>query len=194
MHQPVSTSDDQSVGNLTPWIVRLLNGFAYLFEAILHRNIGLRYAESSGFMGGLGLLGFLVFWSKFPVGPLCAFGAVFLVCHAMQRFRARARRRHGDHIHSYYCGDALLVALLPFLNDWQVKAWVEPVLLLAAGFLFGIWNEPLAALCWMGALSLFLTNHTTDQRQQARVYAMHDAMIENRVTAEQFRQWFGDGN
>lgn len=194
MHPPDSNHDDQSFDQTALWINRFLNGFAYLFEAILHRNVGLRYAEASGFTGGLGLIGFIVFWSDFHVGPLIAFGAVFLVCHAIQRFRAKARRRCGDHIHSRYCGDACLGRLIPFVNDWQVKTWVEPLLLVFAGFAFGLWNEPLAALFWTGALSMFLTNHTTDQRQQARVYAMHDAMIENRVKAEQFRRWFGDGN
>lgn len=186
--------EDHTASNAFTFVVKLFNSFAYTFEVILHRNVGLRYADSNCLYSLFGLFLYVLFWPAHDLRPLVGFGCLFLFCHCVRRMQATRRRELGDQYHSFYCGDSLISPYVPLASEWQVKKVVEPLLMFTLAGFIGMWNEPLAVLVIIGSVSIFVTNAQVERRQRERVQAMHDAFLENRIAADRFRQQFGNND
>ena len=193
--RPVSEAmDGQAAENWLNFFSRTLNAFAYLTEAMIHKNMGLRYIDGSiAFALGILVL-YPIFWPEHDQQTYLVFAGLFVLSHIGQRFSASRRRITGDRFHSFYSGEPLLAGLFPRLSERAVKRHVEPLFVILLGGIALYFDRPLGTLLMVSAGAMIATNEQQMQRERERVYAMHDALLENQMAAERFRGWYGDGN
>lgn len=193
--KPVSQQfEDHSAQNLANALTRTLNAFAYLLEAIMHKNMGLRYVDACAPFALLILIFYPIFWPGHDLRAYTVFAGLFLIAHIGQRVRAWRRRINGDLCHSYYSGEARLGRYFPRMSERTLKRHVEPILMLVVGGVALHFDRPLGTLLTVSAFAMIITNEQQVRRERERVYAMHDAVLENQMAADRFRGWYGNGN
>lgn len=186
--------DGQAAENWLNVFSRTMNAFAYLTEAMIHKNMGLRYIDASiPFALGILVL-YPIFWPENDQRAFLVFSALFVLSHIGQRFSAARRRVMGDRFHSFYTGESLLAGLFPRLSERAVKRHVEPLFVVLLGGIALYFDRPLGTLLMVSAGAMIATNEQQMRRERERVYAMHDALLENQMAADRFRGWYGDGN
>ncbi len=186
--------EDNSAQNWANALTRTLNAFAYLSEAMIHKNMGLRYVDASAPFALLVLVFYPIFWQEHDLRAYTVFAGLFLLAHIGQRFKAYRRRVNGDVNHSYYAGDPLLWAWFPWMSGRTLRQHVEPFFVLLIGGIVVYFDRPLGVLFMVSAVAMNVTNEQQERRERERVHAMHDALLENQMAADRFRGWYGDGN
>lgn len=193
--KPVSQQfEDNSTQNWVAALTRTLNAFAYLPEAMMHKNMGLRYVDACAPFALLILVFYPIFWPEHDLRAYMVFGGLFLLSHIGQRIGAYRRRVNGDTCHSFYTGEPLLWRFFSRMSERTLKRQVEPFLMLLVGGVTLYFDRPLGTLFMISAMAMIATNEQQMRRERERVYAMHDALLENQMAADRFRGWFGDGN
>lgn len=188
------SSEDNSAETTAAVLTRTVNAFAYLTEAMLHKNMGLRYADAN-ILFSLGvLLIYAFFWPGHDLRPLGVFAYVFVVAHIWQRLAARGKRLRSDRPHSYYSGTSLLWRLFPWVTERTMKRLIEPWIVVIVGALSLSLDQPVGVLLMISGCAMMVSNEQASHREQEQAIAMHDAFLENRMVAERFRDQFGDFN
>jgi hypothetical protein len=77
-------------------------------------------------------------------------------------------------------------------SEVTVKQWFEPLLVGIAAYLIGENNAPLAAYLLGSAVCLFVSVFTQEQSLRQRIAAMNDAVNEQEIIAERFREMRGE--
>jgi prepilin signal peptidase PulO-like enzyme (type II secretory pathway) len=175
------------------WLRFLVDSWAVSVVIFLRSGFGVRY---SGSQGAMVLLIVPMFLFLTPPAhdprPLCWFLGAYLVMWVFARLGALRRRATGDTTHSYYSGWPRLMAIFRFLSESTVKQYVEPVLVALLGAWIGNYNAPLGIYLVVAAVCMAVASLQDELALRRRVMEMNDAVSEQRVIAEQFREMQGD--
>ena len=77
-------------------------------------------------------------------------------------------------------------------SEVTVKQWFEPLLVGIVAAAIGNHNVPLATYLFGAAVCLFMSVFSKEQSVRRRVMAMNDAVNEQEIIAERFRDLRGD--
>lgn len=117
--------------------------------------------------------------------PLWYFLCAFLVMCAAVRSAALARRKRGElGPHSFYTGTPRLAARS---RENAVKGGLEPVLVWIAAAFASEFSPLLGGYLATAGLGLLISVHLTLAAERKRMLDMHDAYMEQRRTAEEWR-------
>ncbi len=76
--------------------------------------------------------------------------------------------------------------MLPWCGELFIK-WLEPILVLFAGYFVHRWNRPLGTYLLIAGSALLITATFSIAAARERVLDMNDAVTGGQVTAESFR-------
>ena len=91
-----------------------------------------------------------------------------------------------------YTGYPRLWKLAPRASEITVKKYVEPLVAFAVGVTLCAYSPPLGIYVILGAFALMGTVMLSEETQRQRAIEMNDAVIEQQLVAERFRDMRGD--
>jgi hypothetical protein len=183
-----SANNQQAQGmNFAP-VIFLARCGAVSMEVFLHRSIGCRYLGLQAAAAMLLIPGFGLFWPADDQGPLMCLLAAYLFMCLAARMDMAAQRRRGTEEHSLYGGYPWLMKLCPKASEEAVKRFIEPLLVLMAAGLTSDFNQPLSNYFLFAAICLFVSANLNALWFRTRAVELNDAVIEQQVVAERFRQ------
>lgn len=183
-------SDGPGFNACLTWMVILLRSLAATLEVFLHSRPGSRYP---GLYGALGAVCIFMFGAFFPgqdIRPLLRFLVAYLGMCGWNRLSGLWRRR--DKQHSMYTGRPRLLWIFPRLDEFGVKAVVEPVLVFLIASWCYSWNEPLGSYLVLAALGLFASVSMTEMWERSRAQDLSDATFAQRQLIERVRVMRGN--
>jgi small basic protein len=191
------SSDQQQSGmsgaDAGNWLRFLIESWAISVEVFLRTGFGVRYVGSKGAMVLLIVPMFLILFSqKHDPRPLCWFLAAYLVMCVLARVGSLRRQTLGDRTHSFYSGRPRLMGIFRFLSEVTVKQFVEPLFVAVAAVFVGNYNAPLGMYLLGAAACIGLSVFNSELSMRRRVMEMTDAVSEQHVIAERFREIQGD--
>ncbi len=166
--------------------------WAVSVEVFLRREFGWNYIGAKGAAVLLLIPMFMLLWPEHDLRPLLWFLVAYLAMCAVARAQAWRRRSRGDANHSFYSGWPLLMGIFRGCSEVTVKQWFEPLLVGTVAFVIGENNVPLAAYLLGAAVCLFMSVFTREQSVRQRAAAMNDAVMEQEIIAERFREMRGE--
>lgn len=186
-----------SFGTVQSFIVLAVNGLALSVEVFLHdfRSFGVRYVGLQGIVPVIFVPVLVSFFlpERGPISPehdptllLCLLG-IYLLLIAFARLSAFRRAATGDSTHSYYSGAPWIMGRNCRIPEVTLKAYLEPLLVAGLAFLLLDYNEPLAIYLLIAVSCLFAMNLQATMSMRGRVMDMNDAVAEQEIVAEQFR-------
>jgi hypothetical protein len=190
MRQPQMQDDRRQLQQGMGCLMLVLRALAATVEVFLHRSstFGDRYL---GVQSGLAvplIYFYPVFWEGHDVRPLYAFLLAYLFMCGVVRMASVARRRRGElGEHSYYAGTPRLMRIVGRMREATVKGVVEPALVLSVGAAVGKFNAPFGGYLMIAAGALFFSAQAMQTAERRRVLDLHDAYMEQRRIAEQWR-------
>jgi hypothetical protein len=182
-HQGSDTANNLNV------LLFVAHAWATSVEVFLHTAPGSRYLGFQA-LAVLLLVPFnVLFWEGHDVRALLWFiPAYFLAC-IIARIGMLRRWRRGETCHSYYSGTPRLMGPKAKCTELTFKRFVEPVVLLAVGFLVRQLGEaPFGTYLMVAAACLFISVNAGIYCQQVQVMDMRDAVIGQEILAERFRE------
>ncbi len=182
-------SDGRQAAN---WLRFIVESWAVSVEVFLRREFGWNYIGAKGALVLLLVPMFMLLWPGHDLRPLLWFLGTYLVMCVVARAQAWQRRSRGDANHSYYSGRSWLMGIFRGCSEVTVKQWFEPLLVGIVAFLIGETNVPLAAYLLGSAVCLFMSTFGREQSVRQRAAAMNDAVIEQEIVAERFREMRGE--
>jgi hypothetical protein len=164
----------------------LVRAIALTVEVFLHYGFGCRYV-GCGFMGIVVILAFALHFPDQNLHPLLcymvAFGALWLIATVSMLIRVW---RGKDTVHSKYTGRPYLWRLLPNWKEMNVKH-LESLAVILLGYGVHYLNRPLGDYLMIAASLVFVRGYSLAIQQRDRAVAMNDAVIEQQIVAERFR-------
>ncbi len=192
MLEPRSGQQDVRSGvNIAAFFVETC---AVTMEVFLHRHFGRRYfdAKAAAPLLIIPLFGALCF-PQHDQGPLLLFLLLYLVGLVCARSEAERLHKKGIIVHSRYNGwpRSLPPTSTPD-QELRAKSLGEPFLVGLWGAVFFVgWNAPLGAYFIVAAISLAASNCMYRMKVEREVADMSDALIEQQMRAERFRDLQG---
>jgi hypothetical protein len=113
------------------------------------------------------------------LGPMIVLFWSYLGFTALHRILAVRRDwLETEAVHSWYCGYPLLCVLDPRAPETSVKVFVQPLVVLTAGWVLHDWNIPLGSYLTISALALFAKTWIGLRFLRDRRMELRDAEIE----------------
>lgn len=164
-------------------------------EVFLHRSdtFGDRYLGPRAAAAILIIFVYPIFWADADPSLLLGFlGAYMLMLLRIRAavIRRRARGELGEH--SFYSGQPTLDRFTGRIAETTVKGVLEPMLVCALGALVGEFDAPLGSYLVVAGVGLLVSVQLTLAAERRRVLEMHDAYMEQRRIAEQWRRMRGE--
>jgi hypothetical protein len=165
----------------------LARATALTVEVFLHKGFGSRYV-GCGLMGIVIIFVFARFFADQNVFPLycymAAYGVLWLIATINMLIRFIRRE---ETVHSRYPGRPLLWSIL--LPNWKETSFrqLEALAVILLGYGVHYLNRPLGDYLMLAASFVFLRGYGFAVQQRDRAIAMNDAVIEQKLVAEKFR-------
>ncbi len=179
-----------SFGAVSDMLVLVTNGLALSVEVFLHnfKTFGVRYVGMQGIVPVLFIPLYLSFFlPQHDPRPMFCFLGAYLLLIAFSRFSAFRRAARGDSTHSYYSGTPWIMGQNSRISEVAIKNYIEPLLAGVVAFLLLDYNLPLAIYLLIAISCLFAMNLQATMTMRGRVMDMNDAVAEQEIVAEQFR-------
>jgi hypothetical protein len=190
---PLPSERDQDTRIALHLLFAIARVWGVSVEVFMHRDLGVRYPGWPGAAVLLFVPLYGCFWEGHDLRPLVLFLAYFLIFCFVHRYAAWKRGGHKRPVHSYYNGKPVLCVWFRRLPELSAKQTVEPVLIGLLGILIAqVWNPPLGWYLVGAALSLTLLNATAQAVRKMQALDIHDAMIEQELLVECFRELQGE--
>jgi len=159
-------------------------------EVFLHRNFGNRYLGFQALAVFFLVPVFGLGWEQYDLRPLTYFLPAYLLMLIVARIGVLRRYWRGDSsCHSMYSGWPRLLRPDGAITELRCKRLAEPALVFASGYIVCNFGElPLGVYLMCGAVCLAITVNVDLTVQRMRVQRMNDAVIEQRLLAERFRE------
>jgi len=170
------------------WVTFISRIGAVTVEVFLHSRFGERYIGMEAAAALVLIPVFGLFWPDSDLLPLMQFLGVYLFMCLLARIGMTARRLRGDREHSRYTGFPHLLRLFRLLPEEAVKRFVEPFFVMCAGVVSYDFNEPLGGYLMFAAVCLFISTNLDDMWTRTRALDISDAVMEQQVTAQRFRE------
>jgi hypothetical protein len=161
-------------------------------EVFLHRDMGERYLGLQAFCVVLLVPIFGLFWEGYDLEPLFLFISAYMVMCYVNRVQMVARRKRGEQCHSRYSGWPRFLGPKAKFSEMTMKRIVEPVITLLIGAVVRDSNAPLGTYLMLGAVAMFITVSASQQAHRAQAQEMYDAVAEQEMVADTFREMHGD--
>jgi hypothetical protein len=187
MNQTQQGSDGNRGGSGAGVILLVARALACSVEVFLHKSssFGERYLGAQAAVAALIIFIFPVLGPEQDPEPLLWFLGAYLVMCAAAREGIVARRKRGElGPHSFYTGTPRLMGRLA---EKTVKGGVEPVVVWVASALLSDLSPLLAGYLAVAGCGLLMSVQLTLAAERKRVLDMHDAYMEQRRTAEDWR-------
>lgn len=179
-------------GNGSGIILLIARALACSVEVFLHKSstFGERYLGAQAAIAALIIFIFPVLAPAHDPTPLLCFLGAFLVMCAAARGGALARRKRGDlGPHSFYTGTPRLMGRS---GEKFVKGCVEPMAVWVTSAVVSDSSPLLAGYLAAAGLGLLVSVQLTVAAERKRLLDMHDAYMEQRRTAEDWRAMHRD--
>lgn len=169
-------------------LTAMMQGAATSIEVYLHRNFGRRALGGNVVRAILLMVLFIVCARRAHRLPLECFlyGFVVLSMFAGIGICIRMWRGHPP-MHTRYNGTPHVMWLVPRWNEVTVKR-LEGLLVFAIGYGVIHFNRPLGFYLMTAAACFWLTMHGAAVAQRNKALDMNDAVIEQTIGAERFRE------
>lgn len=165
----------------------LTRSIALTVEVFLHRGFGAGYI-GCGFMGVVVMYLFTLCFPDQDPRPLLWFSAAYGVLWLIAMVKTLIRYWSGkDRVHSKYTGRPYLWRLLPTWKELNVKQ-LEALAAILLGYGVHHLNRELGDYLMLAASLVFLRVHNLVVQQRSRVVEMNDAVIEQKLIADRFRE------
>ena len=186
---PDEKSDHKNESSAAEGVLLLiLNAWAFSLEAFLHRDFGERYVGAQGAAVIALIPVYCAFWEGYNLTPMLLLLPAYLVmCIAARVEIIRRRRRGGDLGHSYYSGWPRIMRFCPGKDMTQVKAKIEPLIVVLLGVAFCTCYPPLGVYLMVGALCMGAKTNGETVADRGLDLDLNDLVIEQEVRAERFR-------
>jgi hypothetical protein len=167
--------------------------WAMSLEVFLHRDLGERYlgwnAAAVWVLVPLYLLG----WQGYDCRPMVLFLPVYLaVCLAARAGMAR-RRLRGEQCHSMYTGWPRFLGPKAKISELRMKQVWEPAVTMLLGWAVrDEFNAPLGTYLMIGGVCLFISVSTSTAVERMQALDLSDAVLEQEMVAERFREMRGE--
>jgi hypothetical protein len=168
-------------------VLLVMRALACSVEVFLHKSstFGERYLGAQVAVALVILFIFPAFTPGRDPGPLWYFACAFLVaCAAIRGGIVRRQRRGELGPHSFYTGTPLPLGRL---KETTVKRFFEPVVVWIASAIAGEFSPMLSSYLAIAGVGLLLSVNLTVAAERKRVLDMHDAYMEQRRAAEDWR-------
>jgi len=166
-----------------------ISGWALSMEVWLRHGFGSRYIGIQGAVVIPLMFFYSMLWEGHDIRPLYFFLLCYLGLVAYRRAEMAMRVRRGERNHSRYSGTP---ALMGKRSEIAVKKYVEPAFTFFVGILICQFNIPLGVYVFLGGIMLLLTIQSTERWVRMRVREMNDAVFDQEVISERFRDLRGD--
>ena len=160
-------------------------------EVFLHdtKTFGERYLGTQTAAAVLILFLFPAVGGQEDPMPLYCFLVAYLFMCVGVRVGVVARRARGElGEHSYYSGRPYLMRSLGRMRESTVKGAVEPVLMWLTGILCQPFSALLGTYLMIAGVGLLVSVQVTLAAERRRLLDMHDAYMEQRRIAEEWRR------
>lgn len=176
----------------TGFLLFVARALACSLEVFLHKpsTFGERYLGAQAALAALVLFVFPIFApTQDPTALWCFLGAYLFMCAAV-RAGSLARRQRGElGPHSFYTG-------IPYgmgrLREATVKGAIEPVFVWLVSACLSECSPLLASYLAIAGIGLLVSVQLTVAAERKRLLDMHDAYMEQRRTAEDWRAMHRD--
>lgn len=189
--QPLPSSSADQFRRGVSIFAFLCRALALSVEVFLHRTgtFGERYIGLQAGATFLLILFFPIFWKGHNPEPLFVFLGCYLFMSVCIRARIQLRRkRGGPQPHTLYTGTPWLMRFTGRLSESTVKTFVEPMVVFFSGVFMMPLSEPLGGYLLLASLGLLVTTNLTLGYERKRALDMHDAYMDQRGSAERFRE------
>lgn len=117
------------------------------------------------------------------------FSFAFILGCLLQSYQEFVRGTQGLYVHSRFVGDSVLANWFPRLTGSQVRAFIEPPVLIAASVVIGFVTgcRGLQSFLIFSAFCVFIEERLMTLRDVAMVNEFRDRMIEQRNFADELR-------
>ncbi len=119
--------------------------------------------------------------------PMLVYWLLFLVMCFLHRVSVIRRTWRGERGHRYYNGFPRLGGCFLKLSEETVKKVLEPLFVIGMGLILLALVPPLGLFLVIGGSCSAFTQWDWDLRMRRRAREMHEAMLEQEVVAERFR-------
>lgn len=185
-NQPFNLPNARQMGNL---VEVAISGWALSMEVWLRHGFGSRYIGIQGMAVIPIIVGFSMLCEGHDIRPLYYFLLCYLGMVGLRRAEMAVRVRKGERNHSRYSGTPVL---MPRWSEITVKKYVEPAVTFFVGILICQFNIPLGVYVFLGGVMLLLTIQSAERWVRMRVREMNDAVFDQEVISERFRDLRGD--
>ena len=189
MQQPDATkstrSDAETTMNIAMFLVHV---YATPPELLLHRRLGERYYGMNTLGVVLAILFHAYLFRGYDVDLLMSMIPCYLLVLFAQRLFTFEAKRRGLVEHSYYSGYPIFLGKRSRMDEVTFKTWVEPFLVAAVGLFYLSFNQPAGSFILTCGLALRIKMAMASKLHRSRLLDMHDALIEQQIRAERFRQ------
>jgi hypothetical protein len=165
----------------------VVHAWAVSVEVFLRRGFGSRYIGLQAALVLLLVPFYALIWNGHDPRPMFLFLVAYLGLVAFARIGVLFRVLRGDQRHSGYSGWPRCLNSRSRICEIKVKKFVEPFVVLAIGGLIGNHNPPLAIYLVIASFCLMVTVHESDNWIRRRATDMNDAVLDQQVIAERFR-------
>ncbi len=176
--------------NLAMFICR---AWATSLAVFLHRDIGDRYLGWNAAAVLLLVPLYLLGWKGYDSEPMLLFLLAYTGLCCLARAGAVARRVRGEQFHSLYTGWPRFLGPKAKISELAMKKFWEPAVTFALGWAVreGI-DAPLGTYLMLGGICLSITVRTSCAVDDKQALDLNDAVIEQEMIAERFREMRGD--
>ena len=176
--------DAKKTANVLVFIARVL---ASPVEVILRRRFGSKYFSFPTVGALFAVPMWMLFYPREDPKAIWVFWGLFLVMQARARLESVRMVAKGDIVHTRYNGQPRLSSILKRTSELKIKAVIEPLLVFLAGVFLCSVSLPLGSYLMVAAFCLGLNHSIMSSVERARALEMNDALIEQEVLAERFR-------
>ena len=176
-------------GNLNLMIF-VIRTWSTSLEVFFRRDFGDRYLGVQAMAVLILVPLYSLGWQDYDLRPLYWFIPAYLLRCLYVRQRAIWTRQPGDWCHSYYDGWPTGLKSTAKISERTFKRFFEPASALALGFMVRnfLGEGPLGCYLMIGGACMFWSGHLTQMAYRTRLKNIQDAMIEQQLLAEEFRQ------
>ena len=173
------------------WMYVIAHAMGTTMEAsFLRTRFGSRYLGTNAALGLATIFFFILCWPHDDPRPLLYFLVWYVGMCAFHRIHGIARARRGDVEHSLYSGTPRLLRFFPCFGELTVKRFIDPAVVLFAGWVTTHFSEPLGCYFILSAVGMFLQASVAQAFTRVLTQNSIDSMIEARQHAERVRsQW-----
>jgi hypothetical protein len=173
-------------------VVLVIRAWATSLEMFLHRDFGRRYLGLQASAVIFLIPFYCTTCAGYDIRPMFGFLVAYLTMCILHRLSGLSRDSATQGIHSMYTGYPRIWKLVPWISEIGVKKFVEPPAAFAVGLALCAYSPPLGIYVILGAFALMGSAIASDEAQRVRAIEMNDAVIEQQLVAERFRDLRGD--